>query len=297
MKKSFENKISKLRVKIERLFNDPTQVDKHQLIEELEDTLLESDIGIKATNQIIESLVAKCNFSGSDTKETVTTVLSNEILSILKPFERPLNVIQVMPTIILLIGVNGSGKTTTAGKLANRFKNKDLSVLLGAADTFRAAGTAQIIRWGEKISIDVVSAKDGDPATVTYKTIKKSIDRNIDVTIIDTAGRLPNQPNLMKELEKIKKVAEQNRHQANLITLLTIDANTGQNSISQVNTFSDKIGVDGLILTKLDGSAKGGSLVAIAKENGPPIYFIGTGEKIDDLKSFDADEFVADFLK
>ena len=297
MTHSFANNIDKLWEKIQKIFNNPKETDKQELMDRLEDTLLESDIGVLAAHQIVENISRKTSSGGIDGAKSGKRVLYDELLTILSPFEKPLKVSPKVPTVLLLIGVNGSGKTTVAGKLANLFKEKQYSVLLGAADTFRAAGVEQIRNWGERISVPVVNSKDEDPASVTYKTIKRAVIEGINVTIIDTAGRLPTQLNLMNELEKIKKVARKNHQTANLITLLTIDANTGQNNINQVNMFNEKIGVDGLILTKLDGTSKGGAIVAIAKENGLPINFIGTGEKVDDLKLFDADQFVVDLLK
>ena len=297
MTHSFANNIDKLWEKIQKIFNNPKETDKQELMDRLEDTLLESDIGVLAAHQIVENISRKTSSGGIDGAKSGKRVLYDELLTILSPFEKPLKVSPKVPTVLLLIGVNGSGKTTVAGKLANLFKEKQYSVLLGAADTFRAAGVEQIRNWGERISVPVVNSNDEDPASVTYKTIKRAVIEGINVTIIDTAGRLPTQLNLMNELEKIKKVARKNHQTANLITLLTIDANTGQNNINQVNMFNEKIGVDGLILTKLDGTSKGGAIVAIAKENGLPINFIGTGEKVDDLKLFDADQFVVDLLK
>ncbi len=290
------NNIDKVWEKIQKIFNDPKKTDKQELMDRLEDILLESDIGALAARQIVENISRKTSTKGVDRAKSGRGVLYNELLTILRPFEKPLKVSTKVPTILLLIGVNGSGKTTVAGKLANLFKERQYSVLLGAADTFRAAGIEQIRSWGQQVSVPVVDSNDEDPASVTYKTIKKAVGESINVTIIDTAGRLPTQLNLMNELKKIKKVARKNHQTANLITLLTIDANTGQNSINQVNMFNEKIGVDGLILTKLDGTSKGGVIVAIAKENGLPINFIGTGEKVDDLKLFDADQFVVDLL-
>ena len=224
-------------------------------------------------------------------------ILSQELLTIIKPLEKPLIFKKNQSMVLFLVGVNGSGKTTTCAKLANHIKRKNLSVLLGAADTFRAAGVEQISSWGDKLSIEVVKHNKRDPASIAYQATQTSLEKQIDVTLIDTAGRLPNQNNLMQELAKMKKVINKANPDAKIETLLTIDSNLGQNNINQVTIFDGSVGLDGIILTKLDGSAKGGSIVALAQEKNVPIRFIGTGENIEDLQAFEADKFVSTLLQ
>ncbi len=271
--------------------------NRAKLEAELEEILLGADIGYRATRRLTDVVLRQCNFKSSNLLQEMRHILSQELLNIIKPLEKPLNFKKHQSMVLFLVGVNGSGKTTTCAKLANHIKRNNLSVLIAAADTFRAAAIEQISSWSNKLSIEVVKNNKRDPASITYDAVQKSSEKQVDVTLIDTAGRLPNQNNLMRELVKMKKVINKANPDAKVETLLIIDSNLGQNNINQVTVFDSSVGLDGIILTKLDGSAKGGSIVALAHEKNIPIRFIGTGENIEDLQVFEAKTFVSTLLQ
>ena len=260
--------------------------------EELETILLTSDIGYSATTQLLESLKKRVKRENLNDTSELKTALKAELLAVLKPLEMSLQTNIHAPFVIMLTGVNGAGKTTTIGKLAKRFQSEGKSVLIAAGDTFRAAAREQLQVWGERTNVHVVASEGGDPAAVIFDAVNSAIAKKIDIVIADTAGRLPTQMHLMDEIAKVKRVIDKAYPGAPHEILLVIDANTGQNAVSQVKAFDDALGVTGLVLTKLDGTAKGGVIAAIAEARPIPIRFIGIGEAIDDLRPFKADDFV-----
>ena len=266
-------------------------------IEELEELLITADLGIKATSKIIDKFSAKKQdkeISDIEIKE----LLANDIEEILKPCEQKFTIDDTKtPFVILMVGVNGAGKTTTIGKLAAKLKNQGKKVSFIAGDTFRAAAVEQLKVWAKRTNIRIFSGPDGcDSAGLCYDGLNMAIKNGDDVVFIDTAGRLQNKSGLMDELKKIVRVIQKIIPDSPHRVLLTIDATTGQNALSQVQTFKEIVGVNGLVVTKLDGSSKGGILVAIAEENNLPIYFIGVGEKIEDLDVFNAHEYSRSLL-
>ena len=260
--------------------------------EELETILLTSDIGISATQHLIEALKKRVRQENLTDTIALKSALKIELLSLLSPLERPLIVNEHAPFVIMLAGVNGAGKTTTIGKLAKLFQSQGKSVLIAAGDTFRAAAREQLQVWGERNNVQVISSEGGDPAAVIFDAVNSAIAKKIDVVIADTAGRLPTQMHLMDEIKKVQRVIGKALVDAPHEILLVLDANTGQNAISQVKAFDDAIGVTGLVLSKLDGTAKGGVIAAIAQARPIPIRYIGIGEAIDDLRPFNAQDFV-----
>lgn len=260
--------------------------------EELETVLLTSDIGIAATQQLLDNLKKRVKRENLQDTSALKSALKAELLTILKPLEAPLQTNSHQPFIIMLAGVNGAGKTTTIGKLAKLFQSQGHSVLIAAGDTFRAAAREQLQVWGERNQVHVIASEGGDPAAVIFDAVNSAIAKKIDIVIADTAGRLPTQLNLMDEIKKVQRVMSKACPGAPHEVLLVIDANTGQNAVSQVKAFDDAIGVTGLVLSKLDGTAKGGVIAAIAAARPVPIRFIGIGEAIDDLRPFSAVEFV-----
>jgi fused signal recognition particle receptor len=263
-----------------------------EVLEDLEMLLFSADLGVQTAESLLEAVRAQA--SGADAG-TVRGVLRQAILEKLQRVEpkgEPLAT-QGKPHVILVFGVNGSGKTTTIGKLAARYKEAGYSVILGAGDTFRAAASEQLQSWGERVGCDVVSGPSGgDPSAVAFDTVKAAVARKIDVAIVDTAGRLQTQKPLMEELSKLVRVTGRDLPGAPHESLLVLDSNTGQNAISQARLFSEAANVTGLVLTKLDGTAKGGVLIGLADEFGIPVKFVGVGEAIDDLRDFSAEEFV-----
>ncbi|MDR1367320.1 MAG: signal recognition particle-docking protein FtsY [Candidatus Accumulibacter sp.] len=262
------------------------------LLESLETLLISSDAGIDATEYLLDELKRRVKREGAETPEKIRGALKEAFLELLLPLEKPLDVSTHKPFIILLAGVNGAGKTTSIGKLAKYFQAHGRSVLLAAGDTFRAAAREQLQAWGERNGVTVVSQASGDPAAVIFDAITSARARGIDVVLADTAGRLPTQINLMEEITKVRRVIGKANPGAPHETLLVIDANFGQNALRQMDAFDKAIGVDGLIITKLDGSAKGGIVAAIARQYPKPVRFIGVGERIDDLRPFVARDFV-----
>lgn len=260
--------------------------------EELETILLTSDIGISATQHLIEALKKRVRQENLTDTIALKSALKIELLNMLSPLERPLILKEHAPFVIMLAGVNGAGKTTTIGKLAKLFQSQGKSVLIAAGDTFRAAAREQLQVWGERNNVQVISSEGGDPAAVIFDAVNSAIAKKIDVVIADTAGRLPTQMHLMDEIKKVQRVIGKALTGAPHEILLVLDANTGQNAISQVKAFDDAIGVSGLVLSKLDGTAKGGVIAAIAQARPIPIRYIGIGEAIDDLRPFNAQDFV-----
>jgi fused signal recognition particle receptor len=261
-------------------------------LESLEDLLIQSDLGIETSAKVVAA-IGNARPDRELSADEIKELLAGEIAGILAPIEKPLAIDPAQkPFVILVAGVNGSGKTTTIGKLAARFTADGRTVLLAAADTFRAAAIEQLVKWGERAGAKVIAREQGaDPAGVAYEAIERAKSEGTDVLIVDTAGRLQNKSALMAELEKILRVVKKLDAAAPHAVLLVLDATVGQNAIGQVEAFAKTAGVTGLVMTKLDGTAKGGILVAVAARFGLPVHFIGVGESIDDLSPFDAREF------
>ena len=263
-----------------------------ELYEELESALLVSDAGVDATQFLLDALKKKVKDEKLTEADQVRQALRALLIDMLRPLQKPLVLGRHQPLVMMIAGVNGAGKTTTIGKLAKHLQAHDQSVLLAAGDTFRAAAREQLTIWGERNNITVISQESGDPAAVAYDAVHSATARSTNVVMVDTAGRLPTQLHLMDELKKIKRVIGKAMDTAPHEVLLVIDGNTGQNALAQVKAFDDALGLTGLVVTKLDGTAKGGILAAIARTRPIPLYFIGVGESIDDLQAFDAEEFV-----
>ncbi len=261
-----------------------------EALDKLESALLTGDVGVDATQHLLADLKARWKRAG-DTADP-RDELANAMVDLIGPLERPLVIGAERPFVIMLAGVNGAGKTTSIGKLAKWLQQQNLSVLLAAGDTFRAAAREQLAVWGERNHVAVIQQAGGDAASVMFDAIGAAKARGIDVVLADTAGRLPTQAHLMEELRKVKRVIGKAKEGAPHEVLLVIDANTGQNALAQVQAFDAAVGLTGLIVTKLDGSAKGGVVAAIAKQHPIPLKFIGVGEAIDDLRPFGAREFV-----
>jgi fused signal recognition particle receptor len=266
------------------------------LYEELESALLCADTGVAATQFLLENLRQQVRKKGLIERHELKAALQEGLATLIAPLEQPLAVDTHRPFIIMLAGVNGAGKTTSIGKLAKFFQAQGKSVLLAAGDTFRAAAREQLTIWGERNQVAVISQQGGDPAAVIFDAVQAARARNIDIVLADTAGRLPTQLHLMEEIRKVKRVIAKADKGAPHEVLLVLDANTGQNALSQVKAFDDALGLTGLVLTKLDGTAKGGVIAAIARERPVPIRFIGIGEGIDDLRPFTAQDFAAAML-
>ena len=262
------------------------------LFDELESALLMADAGVEATEFLLEGLKKKVKADKLTEASEVKAALRNLLLELLSPLEKPLMLGREQPLVIMIAGVNGAGKTTTIGKLAKHLQAHGQSVLLAAGDTFRAAAREQLAIWGERNDVAVIAQASGDPAAVAFDAVQAARARGTDVVMVDTAGRLPTQLHLMDELKKIKRVIGKAMEGAPHEVLLVIDGNTGQNALAQVKAFDDALGLTGLVVTKLDGTAKGGVLAAIVKNRRIPVYFIGVGEAIDDLQPFVAAEFV-----
>jgi fused signal recognition particle receptor len=261
------------------------------LYEELETALLMSDAGVDATEYLLETLRQKVRAERLTEASQVKDALRRLLIDLLQPLEKSLMLGRAQPLVMMIAGVNGAGKTTSIGKLAKHLQRFDQKVLLAAGDTFRAAAREQLAIWGERNNVTVVQQESGDPAAVIFDAVSAARARGIDVVMADTAGRLPTQLHLMDELKKVKRVIGKAFEGAPHEVLLVIDANTGQNALTQVKAFDDALGLTGLIVTKLDGTAKGGILAAIARQRPVPVYFIGVGEKVEDLQPFSAEEF------
>ena len=266
------------------------------LYEELEGALLMSDAGMDATQYLLDNLRRKVKEEKLLDAAAVKGALKELLVEMLRPLEKPLELGRHEPLVMMIAGVNGAGKTTTIGKLAKHMQSFEQSVLLAAGDTFRAAAREQLMVWGQRNNVTVISQQSGDPAAVAFDAVQSGKARGVDVVMVDTAGRLPTQLHLMEELKKIKRVIGKGMIDAPHELLLVIDGNTGQNALAQVKAFDDALGLTGLVITKLDGTAKGGILAAIARTRPVPVYFIGVGEKLEDLQPFSADEFAEALL-
>ncbi len=278
------------------LFGVGRKIDA-ELFDELETILITADIGVDATHALLDTLQKKVRREGLTEASDLQAALKQALVDLLLPLQAPLDITPQKPFILMLAGVNGAGKTTTIGKLAKLYQSQGLSVLLAAGDTFRAAAREQLQVWGERNNVTVISQDKGDSAAVIFDAIQAARARGIDVVLADTAGRLPTQLHLMEEIKKVKRVIEKTAPGAPHEVLLVLDANTGQNAVTQVKSFDDALGVTGLVLTKLDGTAKGGAIAAIAQARSAlarpiPVRYIGVGEGMDDLRPFDAREFV-----
>ena len=279
---------------LSKLFLGQKQIDD-ELLEDIETQLLTADVGIAATTEIIAKITDQCERNELKDAESLHKALKKELSNLLKTCHEPLNIdTEKKPYVILVVGVNGVGKTTTIGKMAKYFQTEGRSVMLGAGDTFRAAAVEQLQVWGERNNIPVIAQHTGaDSASVIYDAVASAKAKSVDVLIADTAGRLQNKENLMNELEKVVRVMRKIDATAPHEVMLVLDAGTGQNALTQAQAFQKAVGVTGISLTKLDGTAKGGIIFAIAKQLQLPIRFIGVGEQIDDLRPFEADEFVS----
>lgn len=276
--------------RIDDIINYYTEIDD-DFFEELEEVLITADVGVETTMEIIEYIKAKVKKEKIGNPDKIRGLLKQKIEDILNENQDAFDI--KSPCVFLVVGVNGVGKTTTIGKLASRYKADDKKVLIAAGDTFRAAAAEQLEIWGERAQVPVVRHDEGsDPGAVVFDAVQSSKSRNVDLLICDTAGRLHNKKNLMNELEKINRILDREFPEAQKEVLLVLDATTGQNAISQAKMFKEVVGISGIILTKLDGTAKGGVVVAIKSELGVPIRFIGVGEQVEDLQIFDSHSFV-----
>ncbi|MCX7233648.1 MAG: signal recognition particle-docking protein FtsY [Burkholderiales bacterium] len=272
-----------------------TRIDE-ALYEDLESALLMADTGVKATEFLLADLKRRVKEARATDPAAVKALLVESLTTLLTPLQKPLLIGQHKPTVVMVAGVNGAGKTTSIGKLTHHLAQEGASVLLAAADTFRAAAREQLGVWAERNTVEIISQEGGDPAAVSFDAVSAGRARGRDVVLVDTAGRLPTQLHLMEELKKIKRVIQKADASAPHEALLVIDGNTGQNALAQVRAFDDALQLTGLIVTKLDGTAKGGVLAAIARERPIPVYFIGVGEQLADLETFNAREFAQALL-
>ena len=277
--------------KINNVFSNFRKVDE-EFLDELEEVLIMSDIGVDTSVKIIGVLRERLKKEKIQDQEEVKRVLREEMKKILDVTDINLH-LETKPSVILVVGVNGVGKTTSIGKIANRLAKDGKKVVVAAADTFRAAAVEQLEIWAKRANADIVKREEGvDPASVVYDAIKITREKNADILIVDTAGRLHNKKYLMDELNKIQKVINKEMAEADKEVLLVIDGTTGQNAISQVKAFKEETDITGLVLTKLDGTAKGGAVIGIVEENKIPVKFIGVGEQIDDMEVFNSEDFV-----
>lgn len=264
-----------------------------ELYEELEETLIQADVGVKTSMELVERLRNEVKVRKLKDASELKDVLKEEIAKILVENDSNLNIVKGKQNVIMVVGVNGVGKTTTIGKLAHRLRDEKNNVLLAAGDTFRAGAIEQLEIWGKRVGVDVIKHQEGsDPGAVAFDACKAALSRKTDVLILDTAGRLQNKTNLMEELRKVGRILDRELPDANKEILLVLDATTGQNAISQANIFGEVVDLTGIVLTKLDGTAKGGVVIGIKDELKVPIKLIGIGEGMEDLKDFDAQDFV-----
>ena len=296
--KSLEKTSSSFIEKIKKVVVGKTKVDATTL-DDLEEVLITSDVGVKTTLKIIDSIEERVKKQKYTNAQELDIILKEEISNIIfDNSDSDAYEIKEKPHVILVVGVNGVGKTTSIGKLANFFKNQGLSVMIGAADTFRAAAIEQLDEWAIRSNVDIVKQEMGsDPASVSYDTLNSAINKNHDIVIIDTAGRLHNKVNLMNELSKIGRVLKKLNINAPHEILLVLDGSTGQNAYEQAKQFSEATEITSMMVTKLDGTAKGGVVIGISDQLSIPIKFIGTGESIDDIEIFDKKQFVESFFK
>ena len=277
--------------KMNGIFSNFRKVDE-ELLEELEEALIMSDVGANTSVTIINNLRNRVKKDNLKDAEEVKQALREEIQAIFDKIDKKLN-LETKPSVILVVGVNGVGKTTSIGKIANRIRKDGKKVVVAAADTFRAAAVEQLEIWANRAGCEIVKREEGvDPASVVYDAIKITKEKNADVLICDTAGRLHNKKYLMDELVKIKKVIDKELPDASEEVLMVLDATTGRNAIMQVQAFKETVDITGIILTKLDGTAKGGAVIGIVNENQVPVKFIGVGEQIDDMEIFNSEDFV-----
>lgn len=287
-----KNGLARTRVNIVGLFSGGVIDD--DFLEELEYALITADVGVQASTRILQRLRDTIKLKGLKTQDEVRLALRDEIARMLAPAQREFDIEQAHPLVIMMTGVNGAGKTTSIGKISKYLSQRGKSVLLAAGDTFRAAAREQLAVWGDRNQIEVIAQQGGDPAAVVFDAVSAGKARGTDVVIADTAGRLPTQINLMEELRRIRRAQDKAMTGAPHEAILVVDGTNGQNALTQVKAFDAAVGLTGLIVTKLDGTAKGGVLVAITQmrpENPLPIYFIGVGEAIDDLQPFNAVQF------
>ena len=277
--------------KMNDIFSNFRKVDE-DLLEELEEALIMSDVGANTSATIINNLKERVKKENIKDEQGVREALRKEIQEIFDATDNTLK-LETKPAVILVVGVNGVGKTTSIGKIANRLKKDGKKVVVAAADTFRAAAVEQLEIWANRVGCDIVKREEGvDPASVVYDAIKITKEKNADVLICDTAGRLHNKKYLMDELIKIKKVIDKELPDSSEEVLMVLDATTGQNAISQVQAFKETVDITGIVLTKLDGTAKGGAVIGIVNENKVPVKFIGVGEQVDDMEIFNSEDFV-----
>ncbi|PLK47971.1 signal recognition particle-docking protein FtsY [Uliginosibacterium sp. TH139] len=263
-----------------------------ELLEDLEATLLMADCGVEATQTLLAELRRRWKHDKLETGDQLRAALAEHLVKLLTPLQQPLVIDGHQPYIIMLSGVNGAGKTTSIGKLARHFQSQGKSVLLAAGDTFRAAAREQLVEWGNRNNVSVIAQDGGDPAAVAFDAISAAKARGIDVVMVDTAGRLPTQLHLMEEIAKVRRVIQKAEPSGPHEVLLVLDGNVGQNALAQLKAFDKAVGITGLIITKLDGTAKGGVIAAIARTHPKPLRFIGVGEGIEDLQPFMATEYV-----
>lgn len=291
LKEGLSKTKSSLNEKMNNVFSNFRKVDE-DLLEELEEVLIMSDVGADTSVSIINNLRNRIKKEKIEDEEGVKQALREEIKQIFETVDESLH-LNTKPSVILVVGVNGVGKTTSIGKIANRLRQDGKKVVIAAADTFRAAAVEQLEVWANRANCDIVKKNEGsDPASVVYDAIKITKEKGADVLICDTAGRLHNKKYLMDELEKIKKVIDKELPDTSKEILMVLDATTGQNAISQIKAFKGTVDINGIILTKLDGTAKGGAVIGIVAQNNIPIKFIGVGEQIDDMEKFNSDDFV-----
>ena len=296
LKAGIEKTRAGLSDRLEDAFTGRKEIDAN-LLEELEYALITADIGVTTTSEILESIRQRADRKQLADAQQVKQLIAEHLLGVLEGAERPLPRVSEPPAVVMVVGVNGSGKTTTIGKLANRYKDEGRSVLLCAADTFRAAAIEQLQVWGTRTATKVIKQNAGsDPSAVLFDALQSAKASKVDYVIVDTAGRLHTKSNLMAELEKMRRTAGKVIPGSPHEVLLVLDATTGQNGLEQARKFTETSGVTGLVLTKLDGTAKGGIVVAIARELSLPIRYVGVGEQAGDLLPFEADKFVASLL-
>ncbi len=290
LKKGLKKTRSNLVLKVQNVLRSYSGIND-ELYEELEEILIQADVGVKTTMKLVDRLRERIEAENIKKPEKVSGLLKEELIDLIG--EADLDIFQDEPTVLMVVGVNGAGKTTTIGKIAHMAKEKKQKLLLAAGDTFRAGAIDQLKVWASKVGVELISHKEGaDSAAVAYDAVQAAKARDVDLLIVDTAGRLHTQSNLMDELEKVKRVIDKQAEEMAVEVLLVLDATTGQNAISQAKLFNDAVEVDGIALTKLDGTAKGGIVLAVKEEIGIPVKYIGVGEGVDDLQDFKAEKFV-----